>query len=190
MKFFEQFLERFPPDNKLSPPNFASTPDADLNILLSKYGGSPFGQNIFQLLTSEQRSLLDDSYANLINRKEERYTWFGRNWMGNLFGIFESKNSTKIVMLEFGGGEVFEVADDLPSFFANMTNWPDEDNGYLNPLFFKKWMNMSQKALRKEECAGYVTPLFLGGVDDETNLERINVEVYWTIMIQLISKMR
>ncbi|WP_277621809.1 T6SS immunity protein Tdi1 domain-containing protein, partial [Caballeronia zhejiangensis] len=41
-----------------------------------------------------------------------------------------------------------------------------------------------------EECVGYRIPLFLGGKDVMDNLETSNLDVYWTLMAQLIRKAR
>ncbi len=39
-----------------------------------------------------------------------------------------------------------------------------------------------------DECVGYQTPLFLGGVDATTNLEICDVDVYWTLSAQILAQ--
>jgi hypothetical protein len=40
------------------------------------------------------------------------------------------------------------------------------------------------------ECVGYRKPLFLGGADNLTNVEMLDLDVYWTLTAQLIAKTR
>ena len=39
-----------------------------------------------------------------------------------------------------------------------------------------------------EDCVGYKIPLFLGGNDEISNLEITDMEIYWGICGQLITK--
>lgn len=56
--------------------------------------------------------------------------------------------------------------------------------------FFQKWLDAGGGAPGYEECVGYRTPLFLGGVDEVSNLEVSDFEVYWSICGQLLSQVR
>lgn len=62
----------------------------------------------------------------------------------------------------------------------------DYTEAALATSFFEVWGAAPRSVLGFGECAGYRTPLFLGGRDDVQNLEPSDVDVYWTIVRRLL----
>ena len=59
----------------------------------------------------------------------------------------------------------------------------------LAKSFFAEWMNNFGKSIVYGRCAGYKVPLFLGGEDSVNNLEDSDMEVYWSVLTQVKSRL-
>ena len=67
-----------------------------------------------------------------------------------------------------------------------MTSWSTNPTRRAR-AFFHDWINAyaPELPLDMRECVGYRVPLFLGGTDDVSNLERSDLAVYWSLCGQL-----
>ena len=112
---------------------------------------------------------------------------FSYDWLGRHFAIDFSRQSEgepMILMLEPGTGEAHEIP-------ANFTAFHEEElvfyqDAALAASFFKEWKSKNPNSLDLQNCIGYKIPLFLGGEDEVSNLEEVNMEVYWGLMGQLM----
>jgi hypothetical protein len=86
-------------------------------------------------------------------------------------------------MLEIGAGEAMEIPAGIVDF--HNIELVDYMNDSLSSDFFQEWRSENDIELKYDECVGYKVPLFLGGQDDISNLERINLDVYIGICGQL-----
>jgi hypothetical protein len=90
-----------------------------------------------------------------------------------------------VLLFDPGAGEALEI----PATFAELHDQElvDEADAALAASFFEAWVaaTSSTLPLGVSECVGYRTPLFLGGIDDVSNLDRCDVGVYWSLMGQL-----
>jgi len=87
-------------------------------------------------------------------------------------------------MLEPGTGQVLEIPAPFSRFHDE--ELVDYAEAALATSFFEVWSATHRSVLGFGECAGYRTPLFLGGSDDVQNLELSDIDVYWTIVGQLL----
>lgn len=55
---------------------------------------------------------------------------------------------------------------------------------------FRAWRELVPEVFEHGECAGYKVPLFLGGADEVSNVEKVDATVYWSITQQLRSSMK
>lgn len=192
MRNLNDFLQKYPASGTADH-NFKSLNglSEDLNRFLHSYCGVSFGRNIFRILRYQEITHLDELMSNLLGTASGEIIWFSANWMGNIFGQKTSDQGTDqkfIAMFDFGGAELFDVGTNFDQCLGNMVEYPDEDNGYFNPSFFKLWSEIASEQLDTFKCVGYKVPLFLGGVDDETNLEVIDTSVYWELTSQIIKQ--
>jgi len=116
---------------------------------------------------------------------------FGFDWLGRVFALDsrrEQGGRPGVVMFEPGTGQALEIPCNLGSFHD------DELLVYADAAlardFFAAWRSAGGGALAYDQCAGYRKPLFLGGADNLSNIERSNIDVYWHLMGQLIAKVR
>lgn len=108
---------------------------------------------------------------------------FGYDWLGRVFALKNEVNT--VILMEPGTGEVLDIGVGLAEFHNVEIAEYHEDS--LASNFFEEWFEISKHILEKNECAGYVVPLFLNGEDNVDNLEVSDMEVYWGIMSQFIN---
>ena len=120
-----------------------------------------------------------------------RITCFAADWAGNQFATDEDRivrGERQILLLEPGIGEVLQIRCGLDTFHEGLlVEEPDATAAYS---FFQKWLAAGGTAPGYEQCVGYKKLLFLGGVDEVSNLELSDFEVYWSVCGQLLSQVR
>jgi hypothetical protein len=120
-----------------------------------------------------------------------RIQCFGMDWLGRQFATDSargSKNDPELLLLEPGTGGALEIPVALSKFHDE--ELVDYADAALAVDFYREWLAGGGSAPAMNECVSYRTPLFLGGVDDTTNLEICDVDVYWTLSAQILSQVR
>lgn len=83
-------------------------------------------------------------------------------------------------------GEVLNIPCDILEFLN--VEIPVYNDACLASTFYKEWVEYCGNKAKLNYCMGYKVPLFLGGEDDISNLEEIDMEVYWSVTGQLNSQ--
>jgi hypothetical protein len=122
-----------------------------------------------------------------------RLTVFGYDWLGRQFAfdnarVDPSSKEPLVSILEPGTGLLLEVPRDFNAFMESEMIVQAE--AVLAYSFFQEWLSLGGQPPKFNECIGYKTPLFLGGDDDTSNLEVINLDVYISILGQLYNSVR
>ena len=132
-------------------------------------------------------ALAAEAFPDLTNR----ITCFGADWAGNQFATDEARlvnGERQILLLEPGIGEVLQIPCGLDTFHDGLLL--EERDATAAYSFFQEWLAMGGVAPRYEQCVGYKKPLYLGGLDQVSNLEVTDFEVYWAICGQLLAQVR
>ena len=117
-----------------------------------------------------------------------RVVCFGVDWLGRQFASDSARRAPDgghlVLLLEPGTGEALEIPSSVVGF--NETGLVDYAEPALARSFYEAWRAQSGDSdpLGTHECVGYIVPLFLGGSDDLSNLQRTDLETYWTLMGQ------
>lgn len=116
---------------------------------------------------------------------------FGSDWLGRMFALDYERTTNGqflVLMLEPGTGQALEI----PVTFMDFHNEElvQYQNEALAAEFYREWQNSGGRSPTFEQCIGYKKPLFLNGSDITENLEAIDMEVYWSIVAQLLSRIR
>lgn len=159
---------------------------AGLHELLGEFGGASFGQGLYRIIATDDFSAWRDRLA--LGFPAFRHAVpFGFDWLGRLFALDGHRledGEPGVIIVEPGTGEVLQVPVNIFSFHdGELVEYP---GAALANDYFDAWIAEGNPALGPEECAGYKVPLFFGGVDDASNIERSDIDVYWHIMCQLI----
>jgi hypothetical protein len=192
---FEQFDFRFAKDSIISA-------NADINFALAidypalkdfflRYAGTSFGNGLYRVVSHFHMAASDEFIAGAFPEFVGRATCFSYDWLGRLFALDfhrQEGGDFGVLMFEPGAGKVLEIPANLISFHENeLINYANEA---LATDFYEQWLMNGGEKPNTDQCIGYKKPLFLGGGDTIKNLELANLEVYWAVSAQLISKTR
>lgn len=156
--------------------------------LMSKSAGCSFDNGLYRLHDRQTGpkalELIDEAFPAFAGRACP----FGFDWLGRQFALDEQRISdgqSLVLMFEPGTGEALEIPLPFSAFHEQLD---DLREPALAAGFFAQWSDLhpGEVPLSLSECVGYRVPLFLGGKDTIDNLEKIDVDVYWTLSGQLL----
>jgi hypothetical protein len=121
----------------------------------------------------------------------EQYVPFASDWLGRLFALDRARPSDEgclVTLLDGAAGETRETPVGLREL--HVRELVDEADAAVALDLFQEWTAGGNRVPGADECVGYRTPLFVGGEDELSNLELIDMNVYWTVTAQLIARIR
>ena len=149
--------------------------------LLNNFEGMEFGEGIFRLFNKKDLYKWNEIVTEVYPEFKDNFDLFGYDWLGRCFAIDLRDRNT--LMFEIEAGEVLNISCDILEFFN--VEIPVYNDACLASTFYKEWVEYCGKKAKLNYCMGYKIPLFLGGEEDISNLEEIDMEVYWSITGQL-----
>jgi len=192
---FSSFLSKFRPDSVVS-----HTVDIDtyaneiegLKEFLVEYSGATFNNGLYRIHTIDSAKRWNLIVGDAFPEFKKRIMCFSFDWLGRQFALDSDRRNEKgqplVLMMEPGTGEALEIPATFISFHnEELIHYTD---AALAENFYSKWFKSSGRPLAINECVGYQVPLFLGGKDVISNLEIIDIEVYWEICGQLFNKVK
>lgn len=177
----ERFLRTFPPAGETAP---ISQPT--LTGLHDRLGGAVFGGGLLRVHTVDSARAADACVVAGFSEFVGRVQCFAFDWLGRQFSLDPTRgeqNDPGILMFEPGTAEALEVPATFSTFFDE--ELVDYADAALASEFFSEWLEAGGKVPAFNECVGYRTPLFLGGADTISNLEIIEMDIYWHLMAEL-----
>lgn len=158
----------------------------------SEYAGSSFGSGIYRLYDCSEIERWTGAIEQAFPDYRGRVKAFGRDWLCNQFCLDARRRQdgeALVLLFEIGTGEVLEIPAAFSGFHEE--ELVDHADAALAVAMFRAWQKtLKGGALPPGMCAGYRVPLFLGGKDDVSNLELIDVDVYWHLTTQLLTDSR
>jgi hypothetical protein len=155
----------------------------------NNYEGCSFGKGLYRLHKLNKIKQWNNIVLQVFPDLEGRIECFGYDWLGRHFALDLHRledGQAQILMLEPGTGEVLEIPCNFIEFHNEEI--PNYHDACLASFFYSEWLSKHPMGLSSEECVGYKTLLFLGGEDAISNLEKVNMDVYWHLCCQLIRK--
>lgn len=191
---YEKFTEQFSADRSGKAAGMTFPPEGyepHLQELFRQFGGMSFNAGLYRVMNADVASAWSGPVSDAFPIEVESRTCFGFDWLGRIFAL-ERKRLVEglpgVVMLEPGTGQALEIPCNVYTFHeAELIEYREEA---LAASFFKKWTSLGGETPEYLECIGYKKPLFLGGEDTVENLERSDMDVYWTVSAQLIGNAR
>ncbi|RAA10901.1 T6SS immunity protein Tdi1 domain-containing protein [Ralstonia pseudosolanacearum] len=191
---FEKFSSSFHLDASLTggvENRVASCDVVELSDFLGRFGGMSFNNGLYRTLEVSNVRAWNAAITSAYPDFNGRINCFSFDWLGRIFALDSQRlvnNRPSVVMFEPGTGEALEIPCNLESFHEDeLINYGD---AALAEDFYLQWLNTGGDHPSYAQCVGYKRPLFLGGTDAIDNLELTDLDVYWTISAQLISKLR
>ncbi|MEM8708412.1 MAG: T6SS immunity protein Tdi1 domain-containing protein [Actinomycetota bacterium] len=196
---FERFLDTYdavPDDAEVAPiwdggGHLLEVPGYE--DLMRSSSGRSFGSGIYRLHSAESGARMHAHISAAFPEWARRAVVFGYDWLGRQFAADfgqRGDDGPLIVLLEPGTGEVLTIPAGFQRFHD--IELVDQPDAALAAGFFREWSATQAGALPlgHDRCVGYEVPLFLGGQDSIENLEEIDLDVYWTVVGQLIARTR
>jgi Domain of unknown function (DUF1851) len=157
-----------------------------------RYAGCTFERGLYRVHDSVSGPRGEEWVAEAFPEYASRATPFGFDWLGCQFAIDDARQEageSLVLMLEPGTGEVLEVPATFVSFHDE--ELVEHTDAALSDDFFALWSSLNEAILplQHDQCAGYRVPLFLGGKDEVENLELTDLDVYWSLLGQMIAGM-
>lgn len=186
---FQRFQNSYPKDEGLSVGDAGALPEflaQDINKLFRVYGGFSFQKGLYRIVRSGDVEVWNARVAAAFPAYGGKIVCFAFDWLGRVFATSSEVGGGCVLLFEPGTGEVLEIPCDIATFHnEELTQYGD---AALALNFHREWISNGGSAPRYDQCVGYKKPLFLGGVDDLTNLEIWDIDVYWHLMAQLIKQ--
>ncbi|MCD2443706.1 DUF1851 domain-containing protein [Agromyces sp. SYSU K20354] len=182
----ERFLLTFPTAGATAP-----IPHSTLASLQDELGGAVFGGGLLRVHTVDSARGADACVAAGFTEFAGRIQCFAFDWLGRQFSLDATRgerNDPGVLMFEPGTAEALEVPATFSTFFDE--ELVDYADAALASEFFSQWLEASGSVPAFNECAGYRTPLFVGGEDTISNLEITEMDVYWHLIAELRSTTR
>jgi hypothetical protein len=175
---FNSFLEFFGSENK---GYVKRSEDIYLDFIMN-YSKESFGSGLFRVVDSNNLEYFKRLVQSCFSELSDDIRVIGFDWLGRIF-VSSDTSDSKIYMCDAGSHEILEIPLGIKEFLNNeIPEYPDE----LFALdFYKEYISQGGISPSYDQCIGYKVPLFLGGLDDLSNIEQIDFDVFWTLMTQL-----
>lgn len=188
---YERFLKRYSLDRPRDQGGGqVPTANAGLGQFFAAFAGASFGRGLYRVVNSSTVHLAE-AFVREAFPKYQQVSVFSYDWLGRVFALDPARREAAgpgVLLMEPGTGEALEVPCSLEDFHER--ELVDQSDAAVGAPFHRKWLDSGGTAPTVLECVGYRKPLFLGGDDRVDNLELSDLDVYWTLAGQLISKTR
>lgn len=178
----DQLIARVGADRPIGSIDFDS-----VEVLIRTGGGLSIGDGLVRVHTAESAQLADGFVRDAFPDFDGRIQCFAFDWLGRQFslglGSGQGSRASGVLLFEPGTGEALEIPSGLEQFFNEEIVSYSEDA--LAESFFAAWRAAGGRAPAFSESIGYRQPLFLGGLDEVSNLELTDTEIYWGLFGQL-----
>lgn len=162
-----------------------------IDYFIRRFEGISIKEGLFTVFNTSDLGKWEDNIKLFFYNMSEEFRVFGYDWQGNCYGVVPQYLSTgkeNVIMFEIGTNEILSFNCAFETFVNEflITHW----NEILVPDFFRDWKEKHIERPEYGKCIGYRKPLFLGGEDNIDNLEYSDMDVYWTVLTQVMLSLR
>ena len=155
--------------------------------LLEKYGGYIFDKGLFRFHTLGSSAFWTEITSSYFTSHKDLFYCFGFDWMGRQFAC--NKADTISYMFDPATGKAFVLKQTIAGFLnEDLVDYRDDTLGV--ETFESLEDLLKGRNLEHDQCLGFKKLLFLGGVDELENYERVDMEVYWELNYQVYCKVQ
>lgn len=180
---FDEFLSFFgmAPIDRPGP----GTPDD----LMTALGGTSFGDGLLFALRRDDVPLWTRNVRAAYPDVSRPFRPFAYDWLGDCFAeTGRPDGGGEVVIFEVGTGKLLRTGRPFDAFLADEI--PNAHEQCLLSPFWDLWLSSGGARPTYGTCVGYKVPPFMGGGDTIGNLEVSDTDVYWTIVGQVLARMR
>ena len=157
-----------------------------IDEFLENTSGKSFFNGLYSIFKREDIEKWNNIVGEYFPNYKGSFSVFAYDWIGKIYAI--DNDSKMIKMFDPEEHECYVTDMDIVQFHEEIV---DDTDGMLASNYFNKWFEINNHELIKYgECVGFKVHLSLGGKDEIDNLEKIDMEVYWTITLDINSEVR
>lgn len=166
--------------NMNSDVEYDKTQDVLTNFFVM-FGGQSFRKGLFRVLPPEYIDFWADKITTAFPKFADKFCPFAYDWQGRFYciRISEEEEEPAIYMFNIGHKEALLIPVDLLEFLD--VEIPEYSKATFEIDGFNEWIEYNPP-IEYDECVGYITPVFLGGEDNISNLQIVNMADYWDML--------
>lgn len=147
--------------------------------LVDTLGGRSFGGGLLTVFRRDELPKWKELIGSFYTRYHGDFSPVGYNWLGQCY-VLDARGSVDILEPEASSTSCTDMG--LVEFL-NVDGVGNRDNAFLE-AGYEEWLS-GHEPVGAGNCAGYTVPLFLGGKDEDDNMDIVDMEVYWGMTGQL-----
>lgn len=152
-----------------------------IDEFLENTSGKSFLNGLYTIFKKEDIEKWNGIVGEYFSNYKGGFSVFSYDWIGKIYAI--ENNSKMIIMFDPEEHECYATDMDIVKFHEEIVNNTD---GIFSSNYFNQWLKKNNnKIIKYGECVGFKVPLSLGGKDELDNLEEIDMDVYWTITLDI-----
>lgn len=158
---------------------------------MREFAGASFNSGVYRVHTLKDRAKWTRLVAEAFPKFAGNFSVFGYDWVGRQFALDalrQENGQALVVLFDPGFGEALKIPGTFESFHEKVLIEMSE--AALLGKVFQQWLDFGNRAPAPAECVGHKVPMLLGGVDEFSNYELTDMEVYWGLNAQLIAQTR
>ncbi|HVJ42352.1 MAG TPA: T6SS immunity protein Tdi1 domain-containing protein [Dongiaceae bacterium] len=159
--------------------------------LIDEFGGCSFENGFYRVMNGTLVQKWNGYVGDAFPAERGRFLCFGFDWLGLIYALDVTRKAGdeyKMEVFDIGGGDIIKPPVTIERFHNKVL--PDRNGEIASRSLFDAWLAQGNPAPRYSECIGYKRPLFLGGGSSINDMELIDMEVYWSLVGQMLVQIR
>ncbi|WP_397570086.1 T6SS immunity protein Tdi1 domain-containing protein [Schlesneria sp. T3-172] len=157
-----------------------------IKSFFDKYSGMTFNKGIFRVFPLDQVKKWTLIAEEMFPELKGKLLVIASDWRGQVYALNTGRkdgDQFQIQLLDPATNENLNVPATFEGFLD--VELVDYANESLQVELFEDWIANHGPAPAAKECVAYIKPLRLGGIDDPSNQEITDMEVYWSFSTQI-----
>jgi hypothetical protein len=159
---------------------------SEVQMLIDQFGGATLDKGLFRIHNRGSFYYWTKLGFDYFKKYRGASYVFGFDWVGRHFAVTNKANKNIILMLDPATAEVFELEASIEDFFN--IDLVEGKNDLLEEKRFQQLRKGISDDLAFDHCLGFIKPLFVGGKDENSNLDDSDMEIYWELNYQVYCK--
>lgn len=154
--------------------------------LAEQFADCSFHHGLYRLFSASDVKKWAPLVLGIFGQFKGKIDCFASNWMGYIYAWDYTEQC--VWMLDPGFGEAMKMPVDF--YQLHNEEFVDYADEALEKNNFDQCLQSNSSELDNNACYGYIVSPFLGGEDELTNREVIDMEVYWSICEDIYSQVQ
>jgi hypothetical protein len=155
-------------------------------LFFANYGGKSFADGMLSVHSMKSAERWTQNCERFFPQIGEKVVCFGFDWLGRQYAV-DFLGLKRAWMLDPAMGEMFKLEVGLKEFLEEVL--VEDYDDLLGPVLYQN-LSKNLGSMQFFDCFGFKKPLFWGREDVEANYEKVDMDVYWEINMQLLAKIK